>query len=68
LPFIETIARNAEFPRDLGRGRCPMSHLRGGLIVPPFEVSVKPGPVQESFKVTQFPPAFRGGNTAWPWR
>jgi len=26
-----------------------MSHLRGGLIVPPFEVSVKPGPAQESF-------------------
>jgi hypothetical protein len=23
-----------------------MSHLRGGLIVPPFEVSVKPGPAQ----------------------
>jgi hypothetical protein len=69
LPFIETIAWNAEFPSDLGRrtvagiqkfngltlelrsesSSLSLSHLRGGLIVPPFEVSVKPGPAQESF-------------------
>lgn len=62
LPFVEPIAGNAEFPGDLGGralSRCTACRLNSGVnrplchttppwgrIVPPFEVSVKPGLAQ----------------------
>ena len=47
-------------PPGVNRHRCPISHLRGGLIVPPFEVSVKPGPAQNGS------PLRRLDSALWP--
>lgn len=68
LPLVEPIARNAEFPSNLGGWTLPRIEELHGLplkfrgessslaqshlpraIVPPFEVSVKPGLAQAPF-------------------
>ena len=76
LPFVEPIAGDAEFPRDLGgralagieklhrlsfklgRESSSFCHLTPpwGRIVPPFEVSVKPGLAQIASAAISAPP------------